>query len=276
MKRALAACKLLAWSSENVEKEACYYCMEGKLVELAVLLIVARKKVFVPITFDRNDGAGIYGVTILQCVKNQILSLVDEEMKLTAEFQHGKVIQIQDKIKVLRSTALLLEVFESAGDTIEEYLESQQPVDVPREQVEKDVALRLAEKGFILKDGDFDFSNRDCVNLSKSVGTPAKYLNHPSDKLSRFSAPRWLQQMHAHFAPRKEVPRNGLQSSIPSLAIPPLLKTVRKSMRTDQVSKFTSYSRYCTSVDIQKQSKPISWEILAKFALSVKRGIRIP
>lgn len=91
---------------------------------------MARKKVFVPITFDRNDGAGIYGVTILQCVKNQILSLVDEEMKLTAEFQHGKVIQIQDKIKVLRSTALLLEVFESAGDTIEEYLESQQPVDV--------------------------------------------------------------------------------------------------------------------------------------------------
>lgn len=27
--------------------------------------------------------------------------------------------------------------------------------------MEKDVALRLSEKGFILKDGDFDFSNRD-------------------------------------------------------------------------------------------------------------------
>ncbi|XP_058197891.1 uncharacterized protein LOC131313543 [Rhododendron vialii] len=45
MKRALAACKLLAWSSKNVKKEAYNYATEGKLVELA---IVAQKKVFKP------------------------------------------------------------------------------------------------------------------------------------------------------------------------------------------------------------------------------------
>ncbi|KAG5517207.1 hypothetical protein RHGRI_037838 [Rhododendron griersonianum] len=248
MKRALAACKLLACSSENVEKEAYCYGMEGKLVELAVLLIVARKQVFTPVTFHRNDGAVISTrMTILQCLKNQILSLVDEEMKPMNKFEHGRVIQIQSKIMALRSTALLLKVFESAGDSIEEYLQLQQPVDVQREQMEKDVALRLAEKGFILKDGDFDFSIGDCDSLLFA----------------------WNNQ---------EVPRDGHQWSALSLPTPHLLKNMMKSIRTDQVLKSISGSRYSTGVDIQvkKQTKPISREILAKFALSIKNGIRTP
>lgn len=93
-KRALAACKLLAWSSKNVKKEAFNYAMEGKLVDLAVLAIVARKKVFKTLP----KSAGIDGrMTILQCLKNQILSLVDEEMNLMAKFEHEKVTQIQSK-----------------------------------------------------------------------------------------------------------------------------------------------------------------------------------
>lgn len=125
----MAARKLLAWSFKNVKKEAYNYAMEGKLVELAILAIVARKKVFK--TLPKSYGAGIDGrMTILQCLKNQILSLVDKEMNLMAKFEHENVTQIRSKIMAMRLTAMLLQVCESAGDTIEEYLQSQQLVDV--------------------------------------------------------------------------------------------------------------------------------------------------
>ncbi|KAF7144754.1 hypothetical protein RHSIM_Rhsim04G0073200 [Rhododendron simsii] len=52
LKRSLEVCKLLALSSKNVAKEAYNYAAEGKLTEFAVLLMVAHKKVLVPITFS--------------------------------------------------------------------------------------------------------------------------------------------------------------------------------------------------------------------------------
>ncbi|KAH7861552.1 hypothetical protein Vadar_027634 [Vaccinium darrowii] len=118
MKKSLDVSKLLVESSNNIEEFAYYYAMEGKLVELAVLLIVAREKVL--------NGR----MMIPRCVSNQILSLIDEVI-LVGECKHGELAQIQQKMMSMSLTALLLEVFERAGHTIEEYLQSQQPDSAP-------------------------------------------------------------------------------------------------------------------------------------------------
>lgn len=54
LERSLEVCKLLALSSKNIAKEAYNYAVEGKLTEFAVLLMVALKKVLVPITFSKK------------------------------------------------------------------------------------------------------------------------------------------------------------------------------------------------------------------------------
>lgn len=104
-----------------------YYCaMEGKLIDLAVLLIVAREKVLVPLTFPSEDGAGsTRRMTIRQCVKDQIVTLIFEEIKLRREFKPEEFTQVQRNIMVMRAIGLLLEVFEKAGSTIDEYRQSQ-------------------------------------------------------------------------------------------------------------------------------------------------------
>ncbi|KAE9456045.1 hypothetical protein C3L33_12034, partial [Rhododendron williamsianum] len=124
LKRSLEVCKLLALSSKNVAKEAYNYAAEGKLTEFAVLLMVAREKVLVPITFSREDGDGWNGsTTVHQYLKNAIGSLVDEEFKLPGSIAKKKLAPTNWNKMVFRSTALVLEVFERAGDAIEEYLQ---------------------------------------------------------------------------------------------------------------------------------------------------------
>lgn len=123
---ALASTKLIAGSSKDVEEEAYYCAMEGKLIDLAVLLIVAREKVLVPLTFPSEDGAGsTRRMTIRQCVKDQIVTLIFEEIKLRREFKPEEFTQVQRNIMVMRAIGLLLEVFEKAGSTIDEYRQSQ-------------------------------------------------------------------------------------------------------------------------------------------------------
>ncbi|KAG5555582.1 hypothetical protein RHGRI_006283 [Rhododendron griersonianum] len=73
LKQSLAVNKLLVESSNNIEEFAYYYAMEGKLVELSVLLIFACEKVL--------KGR----MMIPQCIRNQILSLIDEGVKLMRE-----------------------------------------------------------------------------------------------------------------------------------------------------------------------------------------------
>ncbi|KAL7193528.1 hypothetical protein ACSBR2_025191 [Camellia fascicularis] len=117
----LAVAKLLARFSKDNEELAYHYAMEGKLIELAMLLIVAREDVLVPITFHGKDGASLNeSTTIHECLKNQFVSLINEEINFMGEVKHGKFSQIRKKRKVMRLAMLLIEVFERAGNSIEE------------------------------------------------------------------------------------------------------------------------------------------------------------
>ncbi|XP_058207630.1 uncharacterized protein LOC131320791 isoform X2 [Rhododendron vialii] len=126
---------------------------------------------------------------IPQCIRNQILSLIDEEVKLMRECKQRELTQVHQKMMGMSSTVLLLEVFERAGHTIGEYLQSQQP-DVWWEQLEKDVALILKEAGFRLVAGEFEFSIRDWMNNCGFMRTPIKFLQTLPDRLSQFVIPQ--------------------------------------------------------------------------------------
>lgn len=119
--------KFIACSSEDVAKEAYHYARKGKLIELALLLIVAREKIFVPIDLHVEGGVGSSGrTTILHWLLFQILILSHEE-KLVGDCKNGKLTKIRREKMVMRSAALLLEVFERAGHAIEEIVQYLSP-----------------------------------------------------------------------------------------------------------------------------------------------------
>lgn len=116
----MKACKLLAWSSKNVEKEAYYYAIEGKLTEFAILLMVAREKVLVPITFSIQDGDDWDGImTLQQCLQKKLVPISDDWLRSRGLLGTKKTTWI---LTVLRSAALVLEVVERAGNSLEDYL----------------------------------------------------------------------------------------------------------------------------------------------------------
>ncbi|KAI8557998.1 hypothetical protein RHMOL_Rhmol04G0054600 [Rhododendron molle] len=157
---ALKACKFLAWSSKNVEKEVSYYAIEGKLTEFAILLMVARKKVLVPITFSIQDGDDWDRFMMLrQCLREILESISDEWLKSPGTLGRKKATWILKSNVVLRSAALVLEVVERAGNSLEDYLMFEQH-SASKEQVERDVASRLEKAGFTLEARDFEVSIR--------------------------------------------------------------------------------------------------------------------
>ncbi|XP_058207878.1 uncharacterized protein LOC131320958 isoform X2 [Rhododendron vialii] len=94
--------------------------MEGKLAEFAVLLAVAREKVLVPITLSRQDGDGWDGsVTLPQCLENTMGSVVRKEYRMGSFAEP----EFHRKELLLRAIAILLQVFERAGNAIEEYIQ---------------------------------------------------------------------------------------------------------------------------------------------------------
>ncbi|XP_058207628.1 uncharacterized protein LOC131320791 isoform X1 [Rhododendron vialii] len=192
---------------------------------------------------------------IPQCIRNQILSLIDEEVKLMRECKQRELTQVHQKMMGMSSTVLLLEVFERAGHTIGEYLQSQQP-DVWWEQLEKDVALILKEAGFRLVAGEFEFSIRDWMNNCGFMRTPIKFLQTLPES-------------------------NTLWCLVVAHDLRFLPNPCLSAMETNQVPNFifggTSFDAQVkkgTEAREQNMPKFLSREKLAYIAMLVKRGLR--
>ncbi|KAI8552585.1 hypothetical protein RHMOL_Rhmol06G0278100 [Rhododendron molle] len=170
--------ELLDDKTENLRSQfACHYARKGKLIELALLLIVAREKILVPINLYVEVGGGSSRrTTILHWLQFQILILTHEE-KVMGDCKNGKLTKIRRKKMVMRSASLLLEVFERAGHAVEEIIQYLSrspcalrydyrgrtgPVSIPEKGPgEKHAVFWLKEAGFEFKNGDFDFSTMD-------------------------------------------------------------------------------------------------------------------
>ncbi|XP_058211371.1 uncharacterized protein LOC131323543 isoform X2 [Rhododendron vialii] len=153
MKIPLEVNKLLARKTKRVDDVFYYYALEGKLIEMTALLMVARKRVM----------AGFEGsMDIRQHLFDEMTWITHDETRLMGHGNGGKSVRgFKDKKEVIMSAFVLLEVFEKAGDRIEAYVRSVQSK-MTEQEVIKDIMCLLNEAGIIVKDNDIDLSNIDC------------------------------------------------------------------------------------------------------------------
>ncbi|XP_058217753.1 uncharacterized protein LOC131328834 isoform X2 [Rhododendron vialii] len=283
--------KFLACSSKDVAKEAYHCARKGKLIELALLLIVAREKILVPINLDVKGGVGSSGrTTILHWLQFQILILTHEE-KLMGDCKNGKLTKIRRKKMVMRSAALLLEVFERAGHAIEEIIQylSRSPC-ARSEEVGKHAVFWLKEAGFKFKNGDFDFSTMDWFDIALTDSLRTK------NRIPTKDAPSETNSSPRLPLPQQKIPalplwvRKFVLSPWSAAQTSPFhqtrgLSSTDKSHYTNHIPKSISRSHYSASLDVQakKQTEPIEQNVpqclskvkLARFARLLRRGMKI-
>ncbi|XP_059633314.1 uncharacterized protein LOC132276076 [Cornus florida] len=168
MKVPLETNRLLAWNTKDVNNIFYHYAMEGKLIPLAALLLVAREKIMAPSMLSK-DGSVLEGdVMIRQCILDKS-ALLDEEVELMC-IGKKRNQKIKNKKTVMKMVLLLLEVFARTGDAIETYRQSVQ-YHMSKEKVVKDIKALLEESGFVLKDKDIDLSDIDCESEEIKLAT---------------------------------------------------------------------------------------------------------
>uniref|UniRef100_A0A5B6YTY9 Uncharacterized protein n=1 Tax=Davidia involucrata TaxID=16924 RepID=A0A5B6YTY9_DAVIN len=172
MKVPLDVNRLLAWNTKEVNKIFNHYAMEGKFIEMAALLMVAREKVMASSMFQRKDSFGLDGrVMVRRSILQEIALLTDEEIKSTGNSRNCKSVRMLKNMKaMMKFSLMLLEVFERAGDAIETYRQAVQS-EMPTEKLVKDIKALLEEAGFVLKDNDIDLSNINCGRENIYVAT---------------------------------------------------------------------------------------------------------
>uniref|UniRef100_A0A5B6ZLY6 Uncharacterized protein n=1 Tax=Davidia involucrata TaxID=16924 RepID=A0A5B6ZLY6_DAVIN len=163
MKEALETVRFLAWNTEQFKEVVRPYAQEGKLIELAILLMVAREKVMAPIKVQRKDepdGCTLSGyMTLRECIKCELEDIIDCEYRLFGRKDYKEVARLYKVQKmVIKSSLLLLEIFERAGDAFEAYLKLEQ-TSATKEKVAREVASLLVQAGFILNSKDTDFND---------------------------------------------------------------------------------------------------------------------
>ncbi|KAJ7975601.1 Ankyrin repeat family protein [Quillaja saponaria] len=157
--------KLLAWTTEGIEYEIYRYAKEGKVVELAALLLVAREKVMSPSIFEKvgNFSWPHESTTLRQYISYEIASLTALHTRLVHETGNHAFLQTcNDKRASMKSMLVLLEIFERAGDDITAYIE--QSESESNIEVARGVAWLIQEADFSFKYADIDILDINCDN----------------------------------------------------------------------------------------------------------------
>ncbi|KAI7991357.1 hypothetical protein LOK49_LG12G02033 [Camellia lanceoleosa] len=127
--------RLLVLNTKEAELEICQYAKEGKVVELAALLMTAREKV-APILYEIGDGSTSNGgMSIRQCIYRKLAALTYEESKFTFCNEKKLIRDCKEKKMAFMSTVELLDIFEMAGDTIETYIRLRQQQDEDQKSI---------------------------------------------------------------------------------------------------------------------------------------------
>lgn len=89
MRDALETIRALSRRTKNIEMVVYRYAKEGKLIELAILLIVSSPSILDATICQGRDGSSSErSMTISQCMKMEFASLIDEEFKLVGNIQN--------------------------------------------------------------------------------------------------------------------------------------------------------------------------------------------
>lgn len=158
--RSMLECvRLLAEKSEELGEEIYYYAKHGRLVELAVLLLVAGDKVNSASLVGKSSSLNgkecrnlDHCMTLREFIVFELGQLSALQVKLEFHRENGKLLSCcKEKQNLMMSALLLLEIFERAGKTIESYLKNQMP--------QEKIVQVLKEAGFCLEDKDIDMSH---------------------------------------------------------------------------------------------------------------------
>ncbi|XP_059638360.1 uncharacterized protein LOC132280207 [Cornus florida] len=200
MKVPLEINRLLAWNTKEVDKIFIHYAMEGELIEMATLLMVAREKL-IPLSMSIRKSIieEIVGLTedeikLIGSHKNdklveEIVGLTQDESKLLGINKIGKLVRSLNDIKAAMTRGiLLLKVFEKAGVALEKYRQLVQS-EMPKEKVVNDIKALLERAGFVINDKDVDLSDIDCE--SESIKEATEELEE-SLTLRSYSKDLWM------------------------------------------------------------------------------------
>ncbi|GAV63229.1 hypothetical protein CFOL_v3_06749, partial [Cephalotus follicularis] len=124
MKVPLEATKLLAQHTKKATEELFRYAKDGRPLQMAVLLMVARDIVMAPIY--SQDALTLNGIMSLRrCIKEEIAALMQDEVDLAGKSRYSTAVKVfKEKRAGLYSALTMLDVFEKAGDAIDAYLQA--------------------------------------------------------------------------------------------------------------------------------------------------------
>ncbi|KAK8515868.1 hypothetical protein V6N12_016174 [Hibiscus sabdariffa] len=150
MKESLENIRLVACKTE-IETIGCDLARQGKLIELASLLMVAPEKLNVTTSRENDD---LRSNAIHRCIMSDLHELLDVEVRLMGRSNSQKFVQkCKDEKEIKLSALLLLEVFERAGNSINQYLQSDTYNDgtISGLEIIKEIQNLLEKAGFAMK-----------------------------------------------------------------------------------------------------------------------------
>lgn len=159
---------------------------EGRLVELAILMVVAWKKLMTPVTVS-----GVEVCMIEQCISDELQLIYDEEVK----FMHSinkRLRLCKHKKSIMLSALRMIEIFKRAGEGIEKYRLSYGVQTVGRYMLTTDVAYLLKEHGFSLTKKDVNLDDMRCFQVKLGIQESvelARALSMPLSQELRLSKP---------------------------------------------------------------------------------------
>ncbi|KAL4332195.1 hypothetical protein GQ457_07G016170 [Hibiscus cannabinus] len=121
MDRHLDRVRLHFRATKEVEKEVYGYVKDGKLIEIAALLTIAREEVTSPSLFKGLCDLDLNGsMSLRQLVLSEIVSLMASQIALVSTTEEV-LDELNNKLETMMSMLRMIEVFERVGDKIELY-----------------------------------------------------------------------------------------------------------------------------------------------------------
>ncbi|KAK8636004.1 hypothetical protein V6N13_004714 [Hibiscus sabdariffa] len=138
------------WVARKTEIETigCELARQGKLIELASLLMVVPEKLIITTSPGSND---LSSNVIRRCITSDLQASLDAEVRLMGRSNSDKLVEkCKDEQEMKLSALMVLEVFERAGNSINQYLQSDAYNDGMRSRLEivREIQNLLEKVGF--------------------------------------------------------------------------------------------------------------------------------
>ncbi|KAK8497120.1 hypothetical protein V6N12_019277 [Hibiscus sabdariffa] len=158
LKESLESVRLVACKTEEIETIGCNLARQGKLIELASLLMVDSEKLI---------SNYLCSNAISRCITSDLQASLDAEVKLMGRSNCQKLVEKYKNEKEMKLSAiLLLEVFERAGNSINRYLQSDAYNDGTgsRLEIARKIQNLLEKARFYMKPKDTDLNDIKCFS----------------------------------------------------------------------------------------------------------------